>query len=282
MLARIPDCRLSCVGSRQHRAAWQIPFVSCQSTTTDSPSPPLRVLGVKHLRNLTDSVANEEEKIMNNDKTVREMSQAIRFWRAVAAVRQEASQFTDYRLRASVRSFVVYNAGNADFRANAGWPGRRRRPPEALQLPRSRSGVDNDSRRSRTATLPGSTARAQQRRGARYEILHSRNSIRHKLHGTISTSRSITPSGGSTEEFRNGEFQIEQIGIGGDFHWQNVRGRVYVHGWPVRGHHAAQRRQFGHRQWPGNTGGVGQWDLQTRTSTCRKRTAGITSTCSMG
>ena len=32
--------------------------------------------------------------------------------------------------------------------------------------------------------------------------------------------------GGSTETFRNGEVQVEQISFGGDFHWQNVRGRV--------------------------------------------------------
>ena len=29
---------------------------------------------------------------------------------------------------------------------------------------------------------------------------------------------------GSTEEFRSGEFQIEQASVGGDFHWQNVPG----------------------------------------------------------
>ena len=30
---------------------------------------------------------------------------------------------------------------------------------------------------------------------------------------------------GSTEEFRSGEFQIEQVSFGGDFHWNNVRAR---------------------------------------------------------
>jgi hypothetical protein len=30
---------------------------------------------------------------------------------------------------------------------------------------------------------------------------------------------------GSTEEFRSGEFQIEQVSFGGDFHWENVRAR---------------------------------------------------------
>jgi hypothetical protein len=32
--------------------------------------------------------------------------------------------------------------------------------------------------------------------------------------------------GGATESFRSGEFQVEQISVGGDFHWNNVRGRI--------------------------------------------------------
>jgi hypothetical protein len=37
--------------------------------------------------------------------------------------------------------------------------------------------------------------------------------------------------GGATESFRSGEVQIEQVSVGGDFHWQNVRGRVlYMNG----------------------------------------------------
>jgi hypothetical protein len=31
---------------------------------------------------------------------------------------------------------------------------------------------------------------------------------------------------GATESFRSGEIQIEQASVGGDFHWQNVRGRI--------------------------------------------------------
>ena len=31
---------------------------------------------------------------------------------------------------------------------------------------------------------------------------------------------------GSTESFRSGEVQVEQISVGGDFHWKNVRGRI--------------------------------------------------------
>src|SRR5450631_1577945 len=31
---------------------------------------------------------------------------------------------------------------------------------------------------------------------------------------------------GSTNSGRTGEFQVEQLGVGGDFHWKNVRGRL--------------------------------------------------------
>src|ERR1039458_7798132 len=58
--------------------------------------------------------------------------------------------------------------------------------------------------------------------------------------------------GGSTESFRNGEFQLEQISVGGDFRWQNVRGRfLYMDG------------EFA-TTTPRNDGsaGVGQWDLR--------------------
>jgi len=68
--------------------------------------------------------------------------------------------------------------------------------------------------------------------------------------------------GGSTEEFRNGEFQIEDIGIGGDFHWQNVRGRImFMDGLfavtTPRNDASSATGSAG-----GNYGGVGQWDLQ--------------------
>ena len=32
--------------------------------------------------------------------------------------------------------------------------------------------------------------------------------------------------GGATESFRSGEVQVEQASVGGDFHWQGVRGRI--------------------------------------------------------
>ena len=43
------------------------------------------------------------------------------------------------------------------------------------------------------------------------------HSFNHPQDGTL---------GGSTEIFRSNEFQMDQISVGGDFHWQNVRGRL--------------------------------------------------------
>jgi Putative beta-barrel porin-2, OmpL-like. bbp2 len=58
--------------------------------------------------------------------------------------------------------------------------------------------------------------------------------------------------GGSTEIFRSNEFQIEQISFGGDFHWNNVRGRILTLG-----------GLFGVTT-PRNdsSNGRGQWDLR--------------------
>jgi hypothetical protein len=58
--------------------------------------------------------------------------------------------------------------------------------------------------------------------------------------------------GGATESFRSGEFQLEQISFGGNFHWQNVRGRVLT----MNGLFATTT--------PRNDAspGVGQWDVR--------------------
>src|SRR5579862_7476038 len=57
---------------------------------------------------------------------------------------------------------------------------------------------------------------------------------------------------GSTEEFRSGEFQIEQVSFGGNFHWNNVQARFLT----IAGLFAVTT--------PRNDAsyGVGQWDLQ--------------------
>jgi hypothetical protein len=56
---------------------------------------------------------------------------------------------------------------------------------------------------------------------------------------------------GSTESFRSGEFQLEQVSFGGDFHWENVRARFLS----MMGLFATTT--------PRNdaSAGVGQWDL---------------------
>ncbi len=57
--------------------------------------------------------------------------------------------------------------------------------------------------------------------------------------------------GGSTEMFRSGEFQLEQISVGGDFRWDNVRGRVlYMDGMFAT---TTPRNDA--------SAGVGQWNL---------------------
>jgi hypothetical protein len=57
---------------------------------------------------------------------------------------------------------------------------------------------------------------------------------------------------GSTEEFRSGEFQIEQVSFGGNFHWENVQARFLS----MMGLFAVTT--------PRNdaSANVGQWDLQ--------------------
>jgi hypothetical protein len=58
--------------------------------------------------------------------------------------------------------------------------------------------------------------------------------------------------GGATESFRSGEVQVEQISVGGDFHWQNVRGRILT----MDGLFATTT--------PRNdaSAGVGEWDVR--------------------
>jgi hypothetical protein len=67
---------------------------------------------------------------------------------------------------------------------------------------------------------------------------------------------------GATESFRSGEVQIEQASVGGDFHWENVRGRIlFMEGLfatTTPRNDASSATGSGN----GNTGGVGQWDLQ--------------------
>jgi hypothetical protein len=72
--------------------------------------------------------------------------------------------------------------------------------------------------------------------------------------------------GGSTESFRSANSKVEQISVGGDFHWQNVRGRILT----MNGLFATTRNDA--------SAGVGQWDVRGAYQYVSRRTAGITST----
>jgi hypothetical protein len=67
---------------------------------------------------------------------------------------------------------------------------------------------------------------------------------------------------GSTESFRSGEVQIEQASVGGDFHWQNVRGRILFMMGMFATTTPRNDASSATGSAAGNTGGVGQWDLQ--------------------
>ncbi len=68
---------------------------------------------------------------------------------------------------------------------------------------------------------------------------------------------------GATESFRSGEVQIEQASVGGDFHWQNVRGRILFMQGMFASTTPRNDASSATGSSPGNTGGVGQWDLQS-------------------
>ena len=67
---------------------------------------------------------------------------------------------------------------------------------------------------------------------------------------------------GATESFRSGEIQIEQASVGGDFHWQNVRGRILFMMGLFATTTPRNDASSATSSYPGNTGGIGQWDLQ--------------------
>jgi hypothetical protein len=68
---------------------------------------------------------------------------------------------------------------------------------------------------------------------------------------------------GATESFRSGEVQIEQASVGGDFHWQNVRGRILFMQGLFASTTPRNDASSATGSNAGNTGGVGQWDLQS-------------------
>jgi hypothetical protein len=123
--------------------------------------------------------------------------------------------------------------------------------PEALQAPDATTGVDNFTPFAfADFTWLNGTPRNKD------TVLDTKfftPEVRFDTNFVVDTNQPRDHSlGGSTEEFRQGEFQVEQVSVGGDFHWQNVRGRVLT----MFGMFATTT--------PRNDGsaGVGQWDLR--------------------
>jgi hypothetical protein len=123
--------------------------------------------------------------------------------------------------------------------------------PEALQAPDATTGVDNFTPFAfGDFTWLNGTPR---NKDTVVDTKFFTPEIRFDTNFVVDTNQPKDHSlGGSTEEFREGEFQVEQASFGGDFHWQNVRGRVLT----MFGMFATTT--------PRNdaSAGVGQWDLR--------------------
>ena len=123
--------------------------------------------------------------------------------------------------------------------------------PEALQAPDATSGVDNFTPFAYgDFTWLNGTPR---NKDTVLDTKYFTPEVRFDTHFMVDFNQPRDHSmGGSTESFRNGEFQLEQVSVGGDFHWQNVRGRVLY----MAGLFATTT--------PRNdaSAGVGQWDLR--------------------
>ncbi|HUI43237.1 MAG TPA: TonB-dependent receptor, partial [Terriglobia bacterium] len=123
--------------------------------------------------------------------------------------------------------------------------------PEAIQAPASAPGVDNF-----TPFAYGDFTWLNGTPRNKDAVLDTRfftPEVRFDTHFMESLNQPKDHTlGGATESFRSGEFQVEQASVGGDFHWQNVRGRILF----MEGLFATTT--------PRNDGsaGVGQWDVR--------------------
>jgi hypothetical protein len=132
--------------------------------------------------------------------------------------------------------------------------------PEGLQAPDPAPKVDNDTPFAYAdfGWLNGTT-----RSGPALDTKFFTPEIRFDTHFITDFNQPVDHTmGGSTEQFRSGEFQVEQISVGGDFHWQNVRGRVLY----MSGLFASTTPRNDASSGPATSGpgnGVGQWDLRT-------------------
>jgi hypothetical protein len=122
--------------------------------------------------------------------------------------------------------------------------------PEGLQAPDATPGVDNVTPFAYAdfGWMNGTT-----RSGPALDTKFFTPEIRFDTHFMTDFNQPIDHTmGGATESFRSGEVQVEQISVGGDFHWQNVRGRILT----MNGLFATTT--------PRNdaSAGVGQWDAR--------------------
>ena len=151
----------------------------------------------------------------------------------LAAMQAEIEQLkTELKGRSATETAPPSPAGSAipapapEIRSAEGTPSAAPVGPPAQE---ARTGVPEKPSACRTFCLRrldmAERHCAQQRCGVGFEILHPGNPIRYQLCQEFNHPRDDT-MGGSSEIFRSNEIQVEQISFGGDFHWQNVRGRV--------------------------------------------------------
>ena len=123
--------------------------------------------------------------------------------------------------------------------------------PEALQAPEATTGVDNFTPFAYgDFTWLNGTPRTH---APIFDTKFFTPEVRFDTHYMEDFNQPIDHTmGGATESFRSGEVQLEQISVGGDFHWNNVRGRVLY----MDGLFATTT--------PRNDAspGVGQWDVR--------------------
>ena len=98
------------------------------------------------------------------------------------------------------------------------------RIPEPLQSPEAPPAVDNETPFAfGDFTWLNGTPRSKPVLDTKFFTAE----IRFDTHYMMDFNQPIDHSiSGSTEALRSGEVQIEQASVGGDFHWDNVRGRI--------------------------------------------------------
>jgi hypothetical protein len=97
--------------------------------------------------------------------------------------------------------------------------------PEALQAPESGPEVDTQTPWANVGYVGWMNGTSREKSPI-FDTKFFTPEVRLDINYLQSLNRPIDHTiDGSTEEFRSGEFQIEQVSLGGDFHWDNVRAR---------------------------------------------------------